>query len=168
MRELEGSQNLILAECSHLPGCVGLPTPAQAPLMETPAGRESAPKAGVCVGGSLQVRSSSSHRAGALVGWGPQDLLLCHEEAGAEAVSATVEIRWGGFVSWLCMTSNKPINLSQPQFPHLSNGDRNLQSQLAHVRPSPGNSERSLFLSTLPGWKGPKLMGHSRHGLPPH
>lgn len=122
MRELEGSQNLILAECSHLPGCVGLPTPAQAPLMETPAGRESAPKAGVCVGGSLQVRSSSSHRAGALVGWGPQDLLLCHEEAGAEAVSATVEIRWGGFVSWLCMTSNKPINLSQPQFPHLSNG----------------------------------------------
>lgn len=49
--------------------------------------------------GSLRVRPSNLHKAGALLGWGPQGLLPGLEEVGTRPVSAAVEVRLGGFVS---------------------------------------------------------------------
>lgn len=57
--------------------------------------REAPPKAM----GSLRVRPSNLHKAGALLGWGPQGLLPGLEEVGTRPVRAAVEVRLGGFVS---------------------------------------------------------------------
>ena len=57
--------------------------------------REAPPKAM----GSLLVRPSNLHKAGALLGWGLQGMPPGLEEVGTRPVSATVEVRLGGFVS---------------------------------------------------------------------
>lgn len=49
--------------------------------------------------GSLLVRPSNLHKAGALLGWGLQGLPPGLEEVGTRPVSTTVEVRLGGFVS---------------------------------------------------------------------